>query len=378
MKKDYKYEMSLLTSSGEIKLGQELCDDLNRYCCFYKIEKNKIFGETSDSFLLQGALTLCCRIWQQKLKPGLCFLRTALHEVNFSWIIEGFSLDSDSIKRSLHEQEKFLLDTILYKYTTEEGTHRVRIELLPYYGKWSTFIRCHIDIGDESGNVISSNCTRPVVSWNWDVAIHSEECPDGHLRLEFKSLIAVEHPTPPDAAVGSSSTLSRDLLQLYRKKTFSDVTLNTDEDTSLSAHKNILAARSCVFEAMFEKDQTVEGRSGVVDIDDVDSETMDRLLVYLYSDSLEVELWWEQASALYYAADKYAILPLKQECAQVLMVAMTADNVCDVLVLADRHADEPLMSCAVDFLRYNQEVFSSPAWENLEKSNSINHLRFNH
>ncbi|KAG8183886.1 hypothetical protein JTE90_009942 [Oedothorax gibbosus] len=373
--KDYKYEMSVLTSSGEIKLRQKLCDDLNRYCCFYKIEKNKIFGETSDSFLLQGALTLCCRIWQQKLKPGLCFLRTALHEVNFSWIIEGFSLDSDSIKRSLHEQEKFLLDTILYKYTTEEGTHQVRIELLPDYGKWSTFISCKID--DDIAEVISRKFVYPAVGWEWDIRIDPEECPDGHLRLEFKCLIAVdeEHPTPPDAAVGSSSSLSRDLLQLYRKKTFSDVIVNTDEDTSLSAHKNILAARSRVFEAMFERDQTVEGRSGAVAIDDVDSETMDRLLVYLYSDSLEKELRWEQASALYYAADKYAVLPLKQECAQVLMVAMTAANVCDVLVLADRHSDEQLMSCAVDFMRYHQEVFSSSAWENLEKSKSINDLR---
>ncbi|KAG8183883.1 hypothetical protein JTE90_009939 [Oedothorax gibbosus] len=372
-----KYEMSVLTSSGEVKLRQELCDD--RYCCSYKIEKNKIFGETSDSFLLDGTLTLYCRIWLQKLKPGLCFLRTALHEVNVSWIIEGVNLNPGSIKRSLHEQEKMLLTTCLYKYTTKykafTSTHKVRIELLPYYGKWSTFISCHLH--NDIAEVISRYYFYPAVGWEWDIRIDPEECPDGNLRLEFKCLIAVdeEHPTPPDAAVGSSSSLSRDLLQLYRKKTFSDLTLNTDEDTSLSAHKNILAARSGVFEAMFERDQTVEGRSGVVDIDDVDSETMDRLLVYLYSDSLEKELRWEQASALYYAADKYAVLPLKQECAQVLMVAMTAANVCDVLVLADRHSDEQLMSCAVDFLRYNQEVFSSPAWENLEKSNSINHLR---
>ncbi|KAG8176917.1 hypothetical protein JTE90_018700 [Oedothorax gibbosus] len=310
------------------------------------------------------------RIWLQKLKPGRCFLRTALHEVNFSWVIEGFSPDPDSIKRSLLEQENFLLTKILHKYTTEKSTHRVRIELHPDYGTRSTFISCHIDIGDDIGEVISSNYVFPVVGWEWDVAIDPEECPDGHLRLEFKSLVAVEHPTPPDAALGSSSTLSRDLLQLYRKKTFSDVTLNTDEATSLSAHKNILAARSRVFEAMLERDQTIEGRSGVVAIDDVDSETMDRLLVYLYSDSLEKELRWEQASALYYAADKYAILPLRRECAQVLIVAMTPDNVCDVLVLGDRHSDEPLMSCAVDFVRYNQEVLSSPVWENLEKCNA--------
>ncbi|KAG8170943.1 hypothetical protein JTE90_006937 [Oedothorax gibbosus] len=373
--KDYKYEMSVLTSSGEIKLRteieNEICNDRNRYCCSSKIEKNKIFGETSDSFLLQDTLTLCCRIWLQNLKPGRCFLRTALHDVNFSWVIEGFSLNSDSIKRSLHQQEKILLTTFLYKNTTKASTHRVRIELLPDCEKWSTFNSCHIYISDGSGQVISSKYIFPAVGWEWDVVIHPEECRKGNLHLEFKSLVAVDvvHTKPLDpVGLGSSNTLSRDLLLLYKKKAFCDVTLNT-EDTSLSAHKNILSTRSRVFEAMFERDQTVEGRSGVVEIDDVDSETMDRLLVYLYSDSLE-DLRWEQASVLYYAADKYAVIPLKRECSQVLMVGLTADNVCDALVLADRHSDEQLMSCAVDFVRYNEEVTYSPTWENFEKSNA--------
>ena len=348
--KNFRYEMSLLTPSGEVQLIRELFCDYA--CCSYRIGKNKIFGETSNSFLQQGTLTLCCRIWQPSLKRGRCLLRTVLHAVNFPWCIEGFSLDSDSTKRSLHQQGKTLLNMFIYSDEAEKSTHKVRVEVLPDSGRWSAFMSCNISIKGGCGQVISSNCIFPMVSWEWDVEIYPKRCQNNNLHLEFQTIIGIEVEQQQlsitsDAGPGSSNTLSDDILQLYKKNTLSDVTLNT-EDKSFQAHTNILATRSTVFHAMFEKDKMIEGFSGVVDIEDIDSETMDRLLVYLYSDKID-NLQWEQASALYYAADKYAVLNLKQKCAEILMVGLTAGNVCEALILADRHSDEQLMSCAADY-----------------------------
>ncbi|KAG8193870.1 hypothetical protein JTE90_011430 [Oedothorax gibbosus] len=180
----------------------------------------------------------------------------------------------------------------------------------------------------------------------------------------------ITHPTSSAIAkIGGSSEavndpLRIDLLHLYRDGILSDATINT-EGKSFSAHRSILAARSPVFRAMFEKDEMSEGRSGVVDIDDVDSETVDRMLVFLYGDSLQ-GLQWGEAASLYYVADKYAIQPLKQKCADILKTGLTVDNVCDALVLADTHSDEQLMKSVVDFIYDHQEVVSSPKFEQLE------------
>ncbi|KAG8172797.1 hypothetical protein JTE90_018589 [Oedothorax gibbosus] len=189
----------------------------------------------------------------------------------------------------------------------------------------------------------------------------------------------ITHPTSSAIAkIGGSSesvaengpslrSLRIDLLELYRDGILSDATINTD-GKSFSAHRSIMAARSPVFRAMFEKDEMSEGRSGVVDIDDVDSETVDRMLVFLYGDSLQ-GLQWGEAASLYYAADKYAVQPLKQMCADILKGGLTVDNVCDALVLADTHSDEQLMKNVADFIYDHQEVVSSPKFEQLEDIN---------
>ncbi|KAG8186994.1 hypothetical protein JTE90_005766 [Oedothorax gibbosus] len=186
------------------------------------------------------------------------------------------------------------------------------------------------------------------------VALH------GRQELSASSQVVRETPLNPNSPTNNakqknvSGALGDDLLLLYRGSALSDATLNT-EGKSFSAHRSILAARSPVFRAMFEKDETSEVQSGVVDIDDVDSETVDRMLVYLYGDSVG-DLEWKEASTLYYAADKYEILPLREKCADFLKACLAADNACDLLVLADRHSDQELMTCVVDFILGHEEV----------------------
>ncbi|GIY19768.1 speckle-type POZ protein-like A [Caerostris extrusa] len=118
-----------------------------------------------------------------------------------------------------------------------------------------------------------------------------------------------------------------------------DVKLRTGAET-FPAHWFILSARSPVFRAMLQSDVN-EKAQDCIDIEDVDAETVRRMLLYMYTDACE-DLQWESASKLYAAADKYQILSLKEECSSFLMSNLDTANACDALMIADLHKDEHL------------------------------------
>ncbi|KAG8188157.1 hypothetical protein JTE90_029081 [Oedothorax gibbosus] len=81
------------------------------------------------------------------------------------------------------------------------------------------------------------------------------------------------------------------------------------------------------------------------------------------------DVQWEQAMALYCAANSCAVPSLKSRCADILKEGLAVKNACDLLVLADQHADKDLVRCTVDFIRDHREVVSSEEWDKLEASN---------
>ncbi|KAG8183735.1 hypothetical protein JTE90_029317 [Oedothorax gibbosus] len=371
-------KLSLAFLYGEVPLNRASSvtkTDFIRFSAEYSFKKSAIFGENRHSFLPQDTLTVRCRIWQQTLKPGQCQLQTVLHKTNFLWNIENFNSSNFNASK-LYQKDDLQMTMRLSK--NGSSVYKFLVEGLKSKGGWSSFINCKLSILGNRGFVISQANHFPCVSKIWDIELYEEN--DLHLHLE--SIVAVEKTSieQPSAITKnstdvdvseiipeSSSKLADDLLLLYRDRTLSDATLNTD-GKSFPAHRSILGARSHVFRAMFERDHMAEGLSGVVDIDDIDSETVDRMLVFLYSDSLEEALQWEEASALYYAADKYAVQPLKLKCGDILKASLSVSNACEALVLADKHSDDQLLRCAMDFVCDHDEVVSSAEWESLEES----------
>ncbi|CAL1272887.1 unnamed protein product [Larinioides sclopetarius] len=120
----------------------------------------------------------------------------------------------------------------------------------------------------------------------------------------MESLPAEVLPIYPESrCVSRNSTIKADLKSLYREQNLCDVTLKT-ANKIFKVHKAILACRSPVFKAMFEHDM-VENNSGIVNISDVDSKTLEHLLFFMYADQLEDEVDSKTAIQLYCAADKY-------------------------------------------------------------------------
>ncbi|GFY75413.1 TD and POZ domain-containing protein 4 [Trichonephila inaurata madagascariensis] len=161
--------------------------------------------------------------------------------------------------------------------------------------------------------------------------------------------------------------LKEDFETLYAEGILSDVQLRTATQT-FNAHKNILSARSPVFRAMFSNDM-MEKVQECVPVPDLEADTVRRMLLYMYTKALK-DLHWESAMKLYAAADKYEIVALKTKCSSFLICNLCPSNLCEVLVLADMHADDNFKRVAQDYaLLYEEEVFSSDEWNEFAKNN---------
>ncbi|KAI5626598.1 speckle-type POZ protein-like A [Silurus asotus] len=191
--------------------------------------------------------------------------------------------------------------------------------------------------------------------------------------------------------------LADDLGSLWEGSRFTDCSLFVGGQ-EFKAHKSILAARSPVFNAMFEH-KMEESKKNRVDISDVEPDVFREMMVFIYTDkapNLE-----KMADHLLAAADKvraaltvnelaiakifssarviasyviltsrsfsaqYALERLKVMCEEALCNSLSVENVADILILADLHSAEQLKAQAIDFI--NRQVgscrsFASPGF----------------
>ncbi|GFY53128.1 hypothetical protein TNIN_190631 [Trichonephila inaurata madagascariensis] len=123
--------------------------------------------------------------------------------------------------------------------------------------------------------------------------------------------------------LNSTRVLKENLESSYKEDLLCDVNLKT-KTRSFPAHRSILSARSRVFKAMFTHDMK-EKNSEYVNVEDLNDDTVQRLLHYIYTATL-LDLKWDSAANLYAAADKYEILSLKSECSSFFKDKLFHDN----------------------------------------------------
>jgi len=156
-----------------------------------------------------------------------------------------------------------------------------------------------------------------------------------------------------------TSRLSHDFNNIFESGKFADCTV-VCEGREFKCHKNILAGRSTVFDAMFTHDME-ENRKSRVDIIDLDGDTVHDMIVYIYSGKVaELE---GKATGLLSAAEKYDLKELKQMCEGSLSENINTDNVLDLLVLADLHGASTVRNLALKFIVDNgKEIVAQPGW----------------
>merc|ERR1719471_1727336 len=134
------------------------------------------------------------------------------------------------------------------------------------------------------------------------------------------------------------SRLSVDISSIFESSKFSDCVVAC-EGREFRCHKNILASRSTVFDAMFTHD----------------------MIRYIYSGKVaELE---GKATGLLSAAEKYDLRELKTMCETALCDTITQDNVLDLLVLADLHGASAVRGLALKFIVDNgKEIIAQQGW----------------
>ncbi|KAF8770844.1 TD and POZ domain-containing protein 1-like [Argiope bruennichi] len=366
-------------------------------------------------------LTVQCKMWhheEQCLKSGFGLARTRIsaERKSFIWTIENFSSlqvnDMKSVSLKLTSNSKFTITLYLIGMPTYDEEIRIKIkgnneEPLAY------MIMLGISVLNVNGEVVYHSkddlrlckgekeqpfpliLEKKQLSSNKDLLLPNDvlslRCVLVVSKLNLQDSIVlneIEHTSyGSDAASdleavinatetldlkkdenSSSNSLTNDLKHLFEDKYLADINFRVHNEV-IPAHKAILAARSSVFKAMFDADMK-EKFSNTIKIEDFKPDTIRRMLLYIYSDTLDSDILWENASNLYFAAEKYALVGLKQKCSSFLKVHLNLTNVCETLILADILSDEDLKNSAFNFVEKNdKDVMNSTEWKEFVQKN---------
>ncbi|CAL1295025.1 unnamed protein product [Larinioides sclopetarius] len=383
------YQLSFLSKDGSILKQRTIPKHKfmkNENWGFHEFEsRERVFVTEREACIPEDTLTVQSTIWVTNEKPdksNSLFATTVIKvkRRSFEWKIDSPSNFKSSIRN------KFKDNLIDFDLVLSEGIDKLDIDMISF-DKSIKYFSYNASVIDSEGRkkilaskmYYSRDLKKGVLSFmlffpEMLMENKNQYFSNDVLSLDFEFVLAtlehsgcrLKYPKLENEVVRKEKFRSTavpidDFKSLYNDGIFSDTELRTSTKT-FPVHKSILSVRSPVFRSMFSHDMK-EKNSGYVDITDFDDETVHRMLLYIYTDTLE-GLQFESASKLYKIADKYQILSLKSKCSTFLKENLCPTNACDALVLADVHNDNDLKTAVQDYiLLQHKQVFCSEEWE---------------
>ena len=170
-----------------------------------------------------------------------------------------------------------------------------------------------------------------------------------NLRIEEQIETVHTHLAPvQDEALSASNQLSDHFGALLESGEFSDITLVV-RDRTFAAHKLILSARSEVFRKMLSSDMQ-ESSSNEVKIEDLDADTVQKMLSFMYTGTLPNIKESKDTDKLLYAAEKYQLEHLKNICSNKLAKNINQENAIDLLIKAHLYHLAGLKRYCINFI----------------------------
>ncbi|CAL1282227.1 unnamed protein product [Larinioides sclopetarius] len=346
------------------------------------ISQDTIFGTGRKTILPQDILIVQCTVWIKDEIPMIKYNESfwssfQLNSRSFLWKIDGFNTlrpgqrnqfvvmnESNKVLVSFHLVSDFKREINLEIISCDKSLKcfSFKIAVIDSEGQ-------KINFGDHKFFADFEKINKPLISREQLMKNESRYLPKGVLSLacefvystgsilhgceennfgvispiEIREFIEKEdEPVVSRTENQQMQPLANDLKSMYDEAILCDSELRTSTQT-FSVHKTILSARSPVFRRMFSNDMK-EKNSGHVDITGLENDTVQRMLLYIYTDRLE-DLQFESASRLYSAAVKYEILSLKEKCRFFFkdnLIQLSPREVCDLQTFARRHQDEDL------------------------------------
>jgi leucine-zipper-like transcriptional regulator 1 len=160
------------------------------------------------------------------------------------------------------------------------------------------------------------------------------------------------------------NALISNMRKIINNSTFSDVVFMV-EGKPIYAHKAILSAQCEHFRAMFMSGMK-ESSQSQIDVKDYSYNSYLLMIEYLYSGSIS-NFSPKVANDLLGLADAYMLEGLKYLCENTLMHSVDNDNVCTLLIEANKFSSGELKKFCIQHLIKNfSEVQSTKAFEELE------------
>lgn len=164
--------------------------------------------------------------------------------------------------------------------------------------------------------------------------------PIKHRIIECTNLAPV-----PATAVSALPEILKFMYQYFTEKKFCDITIKVHDGHEIRAHKTMLCAASTVWRQILTDDE----RLSVIATADMERETIETLLTYIYIGSVPNPP--KQTDQLLIAAETYGVDGLKIWCEQQLISTITIDSAIHLLVLAHRYKATALIDEAWKFIK---------------------------
>eukprot|EP01114_Cavostelium_apophysatum_P007639 TRINITY_DN19784_c0_g1_i1.p1 TRINITY_DN19784_c0_g1~~TRINITY_DN19784_c0_g1_i1.p1 ORF type:complete len:300 (+),score=70.82 TRINITY_DN19784_c0_g1_i1:245-1144(+) len=149
---------------------------------------------------------------------------------------------------------------------------------------------------------------------------------------------------------------------LLDDKNFADVTFKIGESL-ITAHRNILVARSEYFRAMFTGGMR-ENNEKVISIPDVDERTFREVLEFLYTG--KIEIGHSNMVPIITAAEKFQITDLKEVCYSTFDKVASEQNILQILLVADSYNEQTLKDlCKKYILQHYDTVVRTAEFKSL-------------
>jgi len=330
------------------------------------------------------------------------YVATKTERLVFCWPISGWGDRNSPLRtRSYHFMEQNTVNMVQWRMELhpmdkdDQGTEVVSVKLFLSYTGTNTARDFKVNItlslldshGGDSSAVHSSSVyyltregppdgSTPSYKVNLlsreELLSHSLSLlPDNTLTLVAKMVFVQEEFAPgiSDTEPGcqdfleASNTLSCDMRDAFASNDFTDMTIVCDK-REFHCHKFMLAARSEVFAAML-RHEFLEKQNSRVDVKEIDAETMELLLSYIYTGQV-TDFKNVSVVELFKAADRYRLDHLKHMCEEELVKRVEASNAADILSLAHKYSAQPLKSFALAMISRNvEEVMRTRGWKEL-------------
>ncbi|GFY55609.1 TD and POZ domain-containing protein 3 [Trichonephila inaurata madagascariensis] len=411
------FELSFLAADGSAIMSSEISEDFfdrGKDGGSPKFLGKELLQSERQKFLPHDILTVRCRMWKnfgQMIEERQCFARTRIgvERRSFIWTVPEFCFDKFSFNiKSILDDKRVMTLNLNLRHELYNGLQVIledkrlkctilNFHLLDAFGNKVKYLKKKVIFAEYKQNFLCP------LSIFMDEVMEDKDLylPDNiltlHCECSFTAGVVLEEiekitfACPPSIQEGSlaqdnlenknSSDLTRILLEnlesLYKENLLCDTKLKTKTRT-FPTHQNILSARSPVFKAMFNNDMK-EKNSEYVYIEDLDDDTVQRMLLYIYTATVP-DLQWDTACDLYTAADKYEILSLKSKCSSFLKDNLSQGNACNLLIFADEHQDQDLISLIQDYILIHRGIFNTKEWElfmktNLQLAANLMHLK---